>query len=92
MSDHRTQDTTLRHEREVATRTGVTVSLLRDDPWTGPPQATEVVTAATVGPKKIRLALDTDQARQFSALLTIAGADRALAMAVLDAVDLADAP
>ncbi|WP_157982368.1 hypothetical protein [Nocardiopsis sp. FIRDI 009] len=92
MSDHRTEDTTLRHEREVATHAGVTVSLLRDDPWTGPPQTTEVVAAATVGPKKIRLALGVAQARQLSALLTIAGADRALAMAVLDAADLADAP
>ncbi|MDE3725013.1 MULTISPECIES: hypothetical protein [Nocardiopsis] len=57
-----------------------------------PPQTTEVVTTAAVGPKKIRLALDVDQARQFSALLTIAGADRSLAMAILDATDLADTP
>jgi hypothetical protein len=90
--DHRVEDATLLHEREVATHIGVTVSLRRDDPWTGPPADTEVVVSAAVGPKKVRLGLDSDRARHLSALLTITGADRAIAVAVLDAVELTDSP
>jgi hypothetical protein len=70
----------------------VSVSLLRDDPWVGPPADPQIVIAATVGPKTVQLTLDAVQARQLSALLIISGADRALAMAVLDAADLLDAP